>query len=181
VSSTRKLVGWNDAARMHKTTANFWFRIWEDAGCPSSGVLFQIKKNTKRRYKYEVRRLKRRQKFLLQRKLANLFAKKNKKSFWCQVKRLNCSSSTLAPVVDGLTGTKNIANLFASNLERVFNTYSPSPHSSVYSSSMSVSDLCEVQFSEDDVLEAVSQLKPNKSDADGLFSEHKNIFCSISL
>jgi hypothetical protein len=78
----------------------------------------------------------------------------------------------LAPVVDGLTGSKNIANLFASNLERVFNTYSPSPHSSVYSSSMSVSDLCEVQFSEDDVLETVSQLKPNKSDADGLFSEH---------
>ena len=42
-----------------------------------SGVLFQIKKNDKLRYKYEVRRLKRRQDILHQKKLAQLFSGKD--------------------------------------------------------------------------------------------------------
>ena len=77
-SSPRRLVCWNDTSCSKlKQTANFWYRLWEDAGHPSSGVLFQIKKNTKTRYKYEIRRLKRRQNVLLQDKFASLFASKN--------------------------------------------------------------------------------------------------------
>ena len=55
-SSPRRLVCWNDTSCSKlKQTANFWYRLWEDAGHPSSGILFQIKKNTKTRYKYEIR------------------------------------------------------------------------------------------------------------------------------
>ena len=65
-TSSRTLVGWNDTScNRLKQTANFWHKIWEDAGDPSSGVLFQIKRHTKTRYKYEVRHLKRRQNVLL--------------------------------------------------------------------------------------------------------------------
>ena len=53
----------------------FWYKIWEESGCPSYGVLSQIKKNVKRRYKYEVRRLIHRQNSLLQKELAYTFAK----------------------------------------------------------------------------------------------------------
>ena len=70
-SSTRKLTGWKEFAGNVKRLANFWHRIWSEAGCPS-GVLFQIKKHTKSRYKHEVRRLKRKQNRLLQEKLAGL-------------------------------------------------------------------------------------------------------------
>ena len=71
-SSTRKLTGWKEFAGNVKCSANFWHRIWSEAGCPSSGVLFQIKKHTKSRYKHEVRRLKRKQNRLLQEKLFGL-------------------------------------------------------------------------------------------------------------
>ena len=50
-----------------------------------SGVLFQIKKNVKSRYKYEVCRLKRRQDILLQKKLAQLFSGKDKTRFWSEI------------------------------------------------------------------------------------------------
>ena len=37
---------------------------------------------------------------------------------------------------------------------------------------MTESDLTKLNFSEDDVLEALSQMKPNKCDSSGVFSEH---------
>ena len=41
-SSPRRLVCWNDTSCSKlKQTANFWYRLWEDAGHPSSGVLFR--------------------------------------------------------------------------------------------------------------------------------------------
>lgn len=85
-----------------KKSSMFWYRIWEEAGCPSSGVLFQIKTNAKRRYKYEVHCLVRRQNVLLQKKLASSFARKNMSSFWSCVKNLSRSSSSSALVVDGV-------------------------------------------------------------------------------
>ena len=68
----RRLMGWKDSACFFKTTANLWFKIWEEMGCPTSGVLFQIKKKTKTRYKYEVCHLQRRQNVMLQKKTSSI-------------------------------------------------------------------------------------------------------------
>ena len=76
-SSSRSLVGWKDGVSSLKEATNFWHKVWVEAGCPSSGVLFSIKS----RYKYAHRRLKRRQHFLLQKKLAHSFAGKSKEEF----------------------------------------------------------------------------------------------------
>ena len=125
VSSSRRLVGWNRSLSKHKNATNFWYKIWEEAGCPYAGALFQIKRNAKRRYKYEVRRLVREQNYLLQNKLATSFAEKRKNSFWTHVRKLNSSSSTLAPTIDGVSGSRNIANVFASELKDTLNTLLP--------------------------------------------------------
>ena len=47
VSSSRRLVGWNRSLSKLKNATNFWYKIWEEAGCPNAGVLFQIKRNAK--------------------------------------------------------------------------------------------------------------------------------------
>ena len=46
----RSVVGWNDGTQTLKADANFWYRVWSEAGCPCSGVLFEIKKKAKRRF-----------------------------------------------------------------------------------------------------------------------------------
>ena len=102
------------------------YKIWNEAGCPKSGVLSQIKKTTKSRYKYWVRRLKRRQNILLQKKLALLFRRKSKKGFWSEVRRLNQSHSSYTPFVDGVSGDENIANLFATKSEGLLTPTLPS-------------------------------------------------------
>jgi hypothetical protein len=77
--SKKNIPGWNDAAHSLKSQANFWYKVWIEAGCPSSssGVLHSIKKSSKSRFKYEVRRLKRKEHHLQNEKLiAALAAKK---------------------------------------------------------------------------------------------------------
>ena len=58
--SPPKIPGWNDGTRKLREMSIFWHKVWVEAGCPSAGVLFNIKRNTKSRFKYAVRRLKRR-------------------------------------------------------------------------------------------------------------------------
>ena len=69
--------GWNDAARLYKSKAKFWHKVWCEAGSPSTGVLFQIKRASKRRFKYEVRRLKRQQMHQRRRRMASALASSN--------------------------------------------------------------------------------------------------------
>ena len=122
-------MSWKDSACFFKKTANLCFKIlWEEAGHPTSGVLFQIKENTKTRYKYEVRHFKSRQNVMLQ---------KTSSRFWSEIRRLNHSHLNLPSVVDGVSGSRNIANLFASKSEDVLNTHPTSTHSLLQTSDFS--------------------------------------------
>ena len=42
-SSSPTLVGWKDSCQDLKNEADFWYRVWEEAGRPSSGALFNIR------------------------------------------------------------------------------------------------------------------------------------------
>ena len=175
-TSNQKLVGWNDGAGKFKEATNFRQEVWEEAGCPSSGVLFNIKRSAKSTYKYAVRRLKRRQRFLLQEKLACSFSRKRKDRFWSDIRRLNNSSTCCsAPVLDGISGSRNIANMLASKFGGFLNKHSSSSRDTLHisiQSSLTESQRNAVDISGDDVLEALCQLKKNKSDACGVSSEH---------
>ena len=52
------LVGVIEGVNPLKDKFLVWNKIWDEAGCPSTGVLSQLKKHAKTRYKYPVRRLK---------------------------------------------------------------------------------------------------------------------------
>ena len=145
VSSLRKLAGWNDGAAKLKKQSVFWHNVWTEAGCPSAGVLSSIKKQAKKRFKYEVRRLKRRQQYFYRSRIAHSFAQKRKNTFWSDIKRLNSSgASPSAPVVDGVCGDTNIANLFAAKFSDTLNKHSSGSRSTLLSSvqsSLSAADL----------------------------------------
>ena len=105
-----------------------------------------------------------------------MFANKKKNDFWSQIRQLNHTrSSGLPSSVDGVSGDKMIANLFASKFADVLNNHSSSTRESLYSSfqaSVKTCHLSDVLFSADEVLEALSMLKSKKSDGDGVYSEH---------
>ena len=181
--SSKRVAGWHDKAGKLKEASNFWYRVWMEAGCPSAGVLSSIKKQAKKRYKYEVRRLKRRQQYHLRDQLAQSFAMKRKDTFWSDIKRLkNSRASQISPLVDRLSDSSDIANNFASRYSALLNTHSSASLSSLQSSvqsSLTSSCLNDVTLSEDHVAEAIAQLKSNKSDSSGVTSEHIKFASSV--
>ena len=176
VCQSSSVPGWNTAARLYKEKANFWHAVWKQAGSPTSGVLHQIKKSSRSRYKYEVRRLRRREEFIRREKMAAALASSNSKSFWQQVHRVNKSNKPPpASFVDGVSGSNHISLLFSSKLESLLNsqpsTGCDSLHSSLVSS-LSADDLKAVSISEECVVDAFSHLKRGKSDGSTLMSDH---------
>ena len=118
--SVLKLAGMTLVKKL-KHDANFWYRVWCEAGHPSTGIVSDIRK---RKYKYHVRELKRKQNKLNRERLAKSFAEKRKDGFWSAIKNLKCGSMSRASVVDGCTDSSDIANIFARNLSNLLNTHS---------------------------------------------------------
>ena len=133
----------------------------------------QLKDRIKR-YKFEVRRIKRRRQYLIRDRLAHSFIKRKKDSFWLDVKSIK--SPRFSPVVDGANGDTNIANAFSSKFSAVLNKHSTSSSQTIPSatiqSSLTESHLSAITVSYDQITEAISLLKSRKSDAYGVTSEH---------
>ena len=181
-SSHPRLPGWNDSARKLRDKSVFWHKVWVEAGCRSSGVLFAIERSAKSRFKYEVRRLKRKKDSLLRQRIASSFSSRRKDQFRREVRRLNHVRKPIAPYVDGISGAQNIANMFSSRFKCLFNKHSSSLRSDFLSSlcaSLSNSMLLDTWFSEDDVYEAINQLHSGKADANGIVSEHLKLCSSV--
>ena len=77
------LAGWSEKAKPIRENSVLWSKIWHEAVCPSTGVLFQLKKHAKARYKYAIRRLKRKQDQLRSRKMAEAFVSDNSRGLQC--------------------------------------------------------------------------------------------------
>ena len=77
--------------------------------------------------------------------------------------------------MDGTSGGNIIANMWASKLSNLLNTHSPTSRDSLYTSlksSLSDSQLSSIYMTEDDVQDAINQIKMHKSDSCGLSSEN---------
>ena len=160
-----------------KQKSVFWHRVWVEAGYTSSGVLFQIKKHAKHRFKYSVRSLKHREDLLNRHHLARSFSVHSQKEFWLSVCRLNGKSSATSstPVVDGTSGGTSVANLFSKNIQALLTsnyTADRSLLSSAVHPSLSVHDLCDISVSVDTVFAAPSKLKPSQRENSTLSSDH---------
>ena len=176
-ASSSCVPGWNRTARLLKDKANFWFSVWKSAGSPSNGVLHQIKKSSKSRYKYEVRRLRRQELHIRRERLASVIAASRSRDFWLEVKRTTKPQRSCIPAksVDGVHGLQDIANLFASRVTGYLNTHDACLRDdllSSMSSSISSADIASFSISVECIRSAFSKLKLCKSDGSILISDH---------
>ena len=76
---------------------NIWYKVWSEAGRPSTGVLSDIKKNSKRKCKSHVRELKCKQNKLYRERLAKSFAEKGRIEF-CDFKEFDLFGTALIQI-----------------------------------------------------------------------------------
>ena len=165
--------GWNDSVRILRSKALLWNRIWSECGCPINGVLSQIRKKAKSRYKYAVRSAKRRKDSIISKKITSALSTKQNRLFWQEVKRLKRSKATKrsrSPIVDGFTDSSDVTDNFRSKLSRILN--------SVDEDVASLSFLQEVNYpvnlsiDTNTVSESLARLKTGKNDCTQLSSYH---------
>ena len=171
--------GWNLQARSFRCSANFWHKLWCDCGCPTSGILFQIKKKTKRRYKYEVCRLKRQKEHLKCERIGEALSQSRNRDFWKEVRKLTKSTQghrADAPVIDGFSEDDEVSNLFSTKLNNILSSgCNLSARSDLFSSldsSLCISDLKDTFISPSITAESLSHLKLGKSEGTNLLSNH---------
>ena len=145
-------------------------------------MLFQIKKNAKKRYKYEVRRLKRQQDQLMGKALSQ----SRTRDFWKQVRKMTKTSKghrITSPVIDGLSDKTEIAGMFPAKMQGLLNS-TCNDHArlevlSKINDSLNQEDMNSCSISVNTVTEALSHLKSDKSDGTVLNSNH--FICAASV
>ena len=154
-------------------------KLWSECGCPSSGVMFELKKNSKYRYKYEVRMLKRQQQYIKSEMMGRALAQSRSRDFWKEVRKMSKSvkgRKATAPVINNQSTDDEISNLFSTQLKGVLNSaINPVNRSkllTIVSDSLCSSDLASVSVTPSIVLEASSHLKRGKLDGTSLSSNH---------
>ena len=96
---------------------------------------------------------------------------KNDKAFWKEIKLMNNSNLSLPNVVDGITGSNNIVNMWKSHYGDLFNCLTKDKN---------VNDFCktvdyevDMEVSHSDIIQAIQDLKDSKScGLDGNDAEH---------
>ena len=63
------MAGWKDYVEPYQDRAQFWFSIWSSAGKPINTVLHNIMKKTRNQYHYQIRKCKRVEDFIKNKKL----------------------------------------------------------------------------------------------------------------
>ena len=172
----KHLAGWNDEVKSLKENSVLWNRIWQEAGCPSVGVLSQLRKHTKSRYKYAVRRLIRNQDKLRRKKMADAMVEGGFRDFWQLVNHCKANSKNQASCIDGVSDDAEIADLWASKFKSLLTSPDPDAHrqlaEALSSLKISPEELKATMVTPEILLNSLQKLKRGKADGGGLMSDH---------
>ena len=119
-----RVPGWNDEVRERRETAVFWHGIWKQCGSPQKGELAGIRRRTRAEYHRAKRTVDVRRRTIVATKMANSLASSDKRDLWVETKKVNNAGRPCPSTVDGATGEKPIADVFASKYEELYNSVS---------------------------------------------------------
>ena len=175
-SHRKRVAGWKDEIPPFKERSLFWNRLWYESGCPQAGVLFQLRKHAKTRYKYAVRRVMRNQDKLRRAKLADALSHGKSRHFWQEVRSCSGRKQVTPHSVDGVCGNENLVEHWADKFKNLFTSSNPNSSNLLAQAladlEVSVEDMGSLSFSADSVCAALKKLKHGKSEGGSLTSDH---------
>ena len=90
-------------------------------GSSRQDMLFDMKNRAKARFKGAMKFIRNNEDIRRKESLAKKLLCKNYKVFWKEIKLMNNSNLSLPNVIDGVTGSHNIVNMWTSHYEDLFN------------------------------------------------------------
>ena len=163
--------GWKEfASDLYDISRDAYF-LWRDSGSPRQGMLFDMKNRTKARFKGAMRFIKNNEDTLKKDSLARKLLSKNDKEFWKEIRVMNSSNMPLPNVIDGVTGSVNIVDMWKSHYNDLFNCLRNNKDVKQLHTDVHYDATIEVTHSE--IFSAINDLPNNKScGLDGVNAEH---------
>ena len=175
-----KLIGWNKLVRPYKDSAILWHKIWKDSGSPSSGIIFDIRKNTRSKYHREIKDVKSKQDKLKKDKISDSMLKNEIKDFWKCVNREKGNFVQAPDLIDGEYGDK-ACKVFKDKYSRLYQT--DDKDSIINLSNENKADISKCTLNNDNfkhvhstnldlIKRAVTRLKGNKTECDSILNSN---------
>ena len=116
--------GWNNYVQPYKERAIFWHALWKCNGSPREGHIALIRRQTRARYRYAVRYIKRHEEQCRANRLAEGLLSNNGRDAWHEVRKVTARKGGVPTSIDDIDGDREIGELFAQKTSAVFNSVS---------------------------------------------------------
>ena len=176
--------GWNSHVEGLREQAIFWHNLWKSNNSPREGIIADLRRSTRAKYHRAVKWTKKNKDKIVATKMASsLLDKKSGRSFWAEVRKQRGGKDTLPSSIDGQQGAEQIAALFSSKYESLYNSVSYQKHEMAEILSElneGIDRQCSAgrctyshSITLEDVSKAVLHMNPGKSDGStGMTTDH---------
>ena len=176
--------GWNEYVKEHSDRSKMWHDIWANSGRPTHGYLANIRRKTRLKYHYALRRVVRDNERMRNEKMGEAISENDDRILWDEVRKLTKTNKSLPKMMDGLTNSADITEIFSEKYKTLYNTvgYNIQELQRLTESINSRIDNGCTDNSEStchnhmitvkDVKDAIDALKEGKKEENGLYSNH---------
>ena len=167
---------WKELAEPLRIDSLFWHSIWVQCGRPPTGQVAMIRRSTRTKYHRMVKQLQRNERKNIFTRMAEALVTNKSRDLWKEVQCVKRNKNCVPHVIDSVSGKSNIAELFASKYNNLFNS-SCNDKMKLDDIELLIKDESEKEqflpFTIADINKAVAFIKSNKSDGNlGLNSNH---------
>lgn len=118
----KRIFRWNELVRDSRVKALFWHNLWMDNGRPVDGIVFDIRKSTRKAYHKAIKDAVRTQELAAAEEITSNANSKDYASFWKGVRKVKDSKNIVSSVVDDYCTPNDIVNAFALKYEALYNS-----------------------------------------------------------
>ena len=106
----------------HAERANMWHNIWVNSGRPRHGYLANIRRKTRLKYHYSLRRVVKDNNRIHNEKMGEAIAENNDRILWDEVKKMTKTNNRLPNKMDGSTEPADITNIFYDKYKHLYSS-----------------------------------------------------------
>jgi exonuclease III len=119
----RHVLGWNDVCKEAHNLARTAFLVWVQASKPKHGPLYEDMRIKRSQFKHTLRQCRQDNNIKTRNSLAEKFLKKDSRSFWKEIKKLNGNGhANIASNINGVEGQEKIACEWQLHFQRLLNS-----------------------------------------------------------
>ena len=131
INNKKGIMNWNTIVQPYKDKSIFWYDVWKSAGCPANGQLADLRRFSRNRYHWAIRKARYEENQHILNKTAEQLNDKKFNEFWHTIRKLKGSNKNFASVVDGNTSDNSISSRFRDIYCDLYNSFNDREFSNI--------------------------------------------------